>query len=839
MNLWEGVAVAALACVATALLLLVTGPPARSGPSAARGRGGAHARPLSLRPLRSRRAHGPAPAVVTSPAAGAEAPALDSPGVAGAPTPLSRRAELARAARLFRDYHGGRRLYLVALGLLVAEAATAVLTPWPIAYLIDYLQGARPDLRDAGWPSLLADPRTETVAVLTLAVLLLAMVNSAADSLAEICFARGGRVLGYHVRVALYSHLQRLSLALHDRLRTGDVLTRVTGDVTALEEFVTKSVSNLAGSLLVLAGTLGFLFWQSWQVALVALLVVPVLALVSNHYSRLIKVATKRQRAREGDLASGAQEMLTSIRVVQSYGHGGYDLQRFAEQSDASRRAAVEAAGVEARFSWVVSVLEALTIGTVVWIGLFLLDRRALTVGTLVLFILLIQNMFKPTRKIIKEWYQIGKVYASAERIADLLERRPAVVDAPDAVPVRRAAGHLTFDDVTFTYQLDPGDAAVFGDRSRRGPALSRVSFDVAPGEVLGLVGFSGAGKSTVAQLVPRLYDPQEGSVLLDGVDIRRYTLESLRAQVSVVLQETVLFRGTVADNIAYGRAGATREEVLEAALLANVHEFVDQLADGFDTMLDERAANLSGGQRQRIAIARAIVRNTPVLILDEPTTGLDGDSTQLVLRALRTLMQGKTTLIISHDLNLVRSADRVVVLERGQVVQSGRPQELVAAGGAYAALFPGQRAAAPDGARRRRPPPVRGGQRPDRRVQRQHAGGVSAVRAARGPEAGAPHPVRTPLRESLIARLPGLPQALDAHEVAAALVDTASGHVVESSTAGSLHVHDDGTCGVRYDLRVRSSATGPQQRRCSSSGGCSRTRRWPARTSSGGSCRW
>lgn len=661
MNLSPGVTVAVLGSLAAALLFVLMALMLKR----------LRREPTALRRLRRRPHAGPAPA-----------------GSGSAAPPLSRRAEFRRAVRLFRDYHGGRRVYLVALGLLIAEAATAVFAPWPIAYLIDYLQGARPDLREAGWPALLGDPRTETVAVLTLTILLLAMVNSAADSLAEICFARGGRVLGYHMRVALYSHLQRLSLSLHDRLRTGDVLTRVTGDVTALEEFVVKSVSNLAGSLLVLVGTLGFLLWQSWQVALIAVVVVPILALVSNHYSRLIKIATKKQRAREGDLASGAQEMLTSIRVVQSYGHGGYDLQRFAEQSDASRRAAVEAAGVEARFSWVVSVLEAVTIGAVVWIGLFLLDRQALTVGTLVLFILLIQNMFKPTRKIIKEWYQVGKVYASAERIADLLEREPAVVDAPDAVPVGQVQGHLRFDDVTFTYQLDAADAAVVGDAARRGPALRRVAFEVAPGEVLGIVGYSGAGKSTVAQLVPRLYDPDAGSIRLDGVDIRRYTLQSLRAQVSVVLQETVLFRGTVADNIGYGRAGATREQVLAAARLANVHEFVDQMADGFDTMLDERAANLSGGQRQRIAIARAFVRDTPILILDEPTTGLDGDSTQLVLRALLTLMRGKTTLIISHDLNLIRSADKVVVLERGRMVQRGCPEELLTAGGPYAELL-------------------------------------------------------------------------------------------------------------------------------------------------------
>ena len=720
MNASPGL-VAVLGSCTVVLLLALAALPRLQG----RGRRGRRPQSQHRRP---RRRLLPRPGLAGS-AAGRRQAEPSVPSIGGAATaPLTRRAELRRAARLFRDYHGGRRLYLVALCLLVAEAATAVLTPWPIAYLIDYLQGARSDLRDAGWPSLLADPRTETVALLTGAILLLAMVNSAADSLAEICFARGGRVLGYHMRVALYSHLQRLSLALHDRLRTGDVLTRVTGDVTALEEFVTKSVSNLAGSLLVLVGTVGFLLWQSWQVALIALLVVPVLSVVSNHYSRLIKVATKKQRAREGDLASGAQEMLTSIRVVQSYGHGGYDLQRFAEQSDASRRAAVEAAGVEARFSWVVSVLEAVTIGAVVWIGLFLLDRQALTVGTLVLFILLIQNMFKPTRKIIKEWYQIGKVYASAERIADLLERQPAVVDAPDAVPVGRVEGHLEFDDVTFAYHLDAADAAVVGDRSRRGPALSQVTFAVAPGEVLGLVGYSGAGKSTVAQLVPRLYDPDLGSVRLDGVDIRRYTLESLRAQVSVVLQETVLFRGTVAENIGYGRAGATREQVMEAAQLANVHEFVEPLADGYDTMLDERAANLSGGQRQRIAIARAFVRDTPILILDEPTTGLDGDSTQLVLRALRTLMRGKTTLIISHDLSLVRSADRVVVLEQGRVVQYGSPDELLASGGSYRDLF------AKGGAAVERARPIG----PVPRARAPHPGGNGRVQALSPPEAAA-----------------------------------------------------------------------------------------------------
>jgi ABC-type multidrug transport system fused ATPase/permease subunit len=595
--------------------------------------------------------------------------------------------DLRRMLRLFGRFMGSRKVYVVALILLIIEAATAVVEPYPIAYVIDFLQGARPSLRDLGWPTF-ASERTETLILLTIAIIGIAAINSAADSLTEVCMARGGRSLGYHMRVAMYSHLQRLSLAYHDQKRTGDVLTRVTGDVLVVEDFVVKSASNIVGSFLVLFGSFAFLLYQSWMVALVALVVIPLLAVISNFFSRRIKTASKTQRTREGELASTTQEMLSSIRLVQSYGRGKVDLERFSGQTAKSMTASLWAANIQAQFSFVIAIVEAAAISGVVWLGVWLVDRNAITIGTLVLFVLLLQNMFKPARKIVSEWYKIGKVFASMERIEDLLDREPGVHDMPDATESDRLTGKVSFDSVSFTYPAEHED----GSRAEsRPPVLQDISFDVAPAEVVALVGHSGAGKSTIAQLVPRLYDPDEGAVLVDDVDVRKLTLASLRSQVSLVLQETLLLSGTVAENIGYGIDDATPERIERAARLANAHDFITALPMGYDTELGERGATLSGGQRQRLAIARAFIRETPILILDEPTTGLDSDSARLVVSALRELMRGRSTIIMSHDASLIRCADRILVVSSGRIVESGRHDDLILTGRYYAELYGGQ----------------------------------------------------------------------------------------------------------------------------------------------------
>ncbi|MDQ1720430.1 MAG: ATP-binding cassette, subfamily bacterial, partial [Pseudonocardiales bacterium] len=593
---------------------------------------------------------------------------------------MSSRGDLGRTLALFRRFAAGQRRAFIAAGILLTlEAATAVYQPTLLGALINFLKDRR-SWSFAGF----TPPQDATIQVLAVAIIVVTAFNSLADSLAEISLAKGGRTIGYNLRVALFGHLQKLSLAYHLRRRTGDVLTRITGDVQALEEFVVESVSDLAGSFLLLAGTLAWLLYKSVQVALLALVIVPVLAVVSNFFARRIKAASKQLRAREGQLASTAQEMLSSISVVQIYGRGDYEQRRFAEESRSAMDAVLRTARLEAAFGFTVSVLEAGTIAAVVWIGALLL-HPAISAGLLVTFILQIQNMFKPTRRIIREWNTVGKIYASVERIGELFEREPAVEDRADARPAPRFSGDIEFRDVSFAYE--PGPDELNSDTPTR-LALNGLSFRVTPGDVVALVGHSGAGKSTIAQLVPRLYDPHAGAVLLDGEDIRDFTVESLRAQIAMVLQETVLFSGTVADNIAYGRPGASRERVIRAAQQAHAHDFILALPQGYDTVLGERAATLSGGQRQRLAIARGFIRDAPILILDEPTTGLDADSARGVLAALRTLVQGRSALIVSHDFKLIRSVDRILVLSAGRILEEGTPADLLARGGLYAELY-------------------------------------------------------------------------------------------------------------------------------------------------------
>ena len=613
-------------------------------------------------------------------------PTKNPPRHSAAPARTQKRhkSDVVRAFHLLRRHRGGTAPYVLTFIMLCFEALTAVLEPVPIAYTVDFVSGEVPSLRDRGFPAFMANEQWETIILLGLAIIAIAAINKGSDSLAEVFIARAGRELGYNIRVTMYDRLQKLSMAFHDKRRTGDVLTRVTGDVLVVEEFVVGSLSNIIASFLLLFGSFAVLFTQSREVALIAIVVVPLLALVANWFSLRLKRVSKEQRSKEGDLASTAQEMLSSIRLVQSYGRGHVDLERFSKQSDQSMRASLKIATIQAQFSWVIAVLEGLTIAGVVWLSYWLLTQDIITPGALVLFVLLISNMFKPSRKIVSEWYKVGKLLASTERIEELLEREPAVQDAPDAKDAPALTGRLGFDDVTFSYRPEHENPAESTSRT----VLHNISFVAEPGEVVALIGPSGAGKSSIAQLIPRLYDPDSGTVRIDGMDVRGFTLASLRRQVSLVLQETLLLTGTVAENIAYGIDDASPEQVEAAARLAHAHHFIQELPDGYDTVLGERGSTLSGGQRQRLAIARAFIRQAPVLVLDEPTTGLDPYSAAQVIEALRSLIEGRTTIIISHDLELVRCAHRVLALDAGRIVQEGTPEALADVGGLYADLF-------------------------------------------------------------------------------------------------------------------------------------------------------
>lgn len=619
-----------------------------------------------------------------------------------------------------------RRIFKLSVFMLTLEAITAVLirilVPGKVvAFAENWLAGTA------------TSSFIQTLVSITVGLVILTMINSLVDSMAEIYLAQGGRNVGYNIRVFLYNHLQKLSLSFHSQSRTGDILTRVTSDVASVEDFIVKDLSNFLGSLLSILTLLSamlisaVMIWRPLMlqdacyrlvpvdttfgdvciklkppqdvsgivgpaevfiIPLVALAIIPLLVLITNYFTYRIKAASKKLRSSEGELASSAQEMLTSIRVVQVYGQGSYEQSQFSGQSKKAMNAALEAAAYQARFSWIMSVVAAITIAIVIWIGIWIIISHpgTLKASALTVFIAWIDDMFKPTKKLIAEWNAFGKLSASLERIGDLMALKPEVHDKPGAIPAPPLRGRIEFQNVVFSYpSIEPSKKK---EDVKARPTLNRLSFTVHPGQVVAVVGHTGAGKSTIAQLIPRLYDPNEGVILIDGHDIRDYILESLRAQMSMVLQESILFTGSIVENIAYGRPDATGPEILEASKNANADEFITKMPDGYYTLLGERGSNLSGGQRQRIAIARAFIRDTPILILDEPSTGLDAESTDLVLQALRKLMKGKTTIIISHELNLIRDADKIIVIKEGQIEQMGTHDELIRAGGLYANLY-------------------------------------------------------------------------------------------------------------------------------------------------------
>ncbi|HET6821119.1 MAG TPA: ABC transporter ATP-binding protein, partial [Anaerolineales bacterium] len=604
-----------------------------------------------------------------------------------------------------------RRIFLLAALMLILEAASATFIPQVVAYAIKYVEtffGQGPEALAAGIGSIL-----QILVLVMVGVIGLTMLNSLCDSLAEIYLAQGGRQVGYNVRVFLYNHLQKLSLSFHTQSRTGDILTKVTSDVGAVENFIIGNLSDFVGSLLTLIFFLVAMIWRSWGVwertgelsvfslPLIALLIIPLMALITSYFTGRIKAASKRLRSSEGELASAAQEMLASIRVVQVYGQGKYEQSLFSGQSKKAMNAALEAASYQARFSWIVSVLSAVAQAVVIVVSVWLIFKvgnlAIMGIAELTLALKYIDDMFKPTKKLISEWNALGKLSASLDSIGELMALKPEVHDKPGAITAPPFHGRIEFRNVVFAYP-SIGSSKKKGDAKPR-PTLNGISFEVKPGEVLAVVGHTGAGKSTIAQLIPRLYDPNEGQILIDGRDIREFTLDSLRAEMSMVLQEAILFTGSIVENIGYGRPDASGADIIEAAQNANAHEFISKLPDGYYTTLGERGSNLSGGQRQRISIARAFVRDTPILILDEPSTGLDAESTELVLQALRKLMKGKTTIIISHELNLIRDADKIIVIKEGQIEQMGTHDELIRAGGLYANLYAmqsGQRAMVP-----------------------------------------------------------------------------------------------------------------------------------------------
>ncbi|GHF54601.1 protein-tyrosine-phosphatase [Streptomyces mashuensis] len=477
------------------------------------------------------------------------------------------------------------------------------------------------------------------------------------------------------LRSDLFRHLQGLSLGFFERRRPGDVLSRLTGDVEAVETFLLSGIVGAFSHLIELGVFLTVLFWLSWDLALVALLVAPLFWITARWFSRRIKAAAREQRRRSGTISAVAEESLGNIALVQAYNRQGREQRRFQAENLGNYRAEMASARIGALFAPVVDVLELGGVLVVMGMGAWELTQGRLTLGGLLVFLTLLTRLYGPVRRAARLSSTFYAASAAAERIIELFDQRPQVGQILFPSRLGRARGEVVLDAVTFRY---PG-----ADR----PALSGVSFRAGPGETLALVGASGAGKSTVAKLLLRFYDPQSGAVLMDGHDLRELRLDDLRENIAVLLQETLVLHGTVRENIAYGRPDATEAEIVAAARAADADAFVRDLPEGYDTVVGRRGLLLSGGQRQRLAIARAMVRDAPVLVLDEPTTGLDAESGHRILEPLRLLMTGRTTIIISHNLLTVRAADRIVLLEDGRVGDSGTHEELLARSPAYARL--------------------------------------------------------------------------------------------------------------------------------------------------------
>lgn len=583
---------------------------------------------------------------------------------------------LGRIVRRFAPQIRKQRLLIAGSFLaLLAETALRLLEPWPLKFIFDEILLKGFSTEAVTVPMLAGLSPTVLLSLLAGAIVLISALRAAAAYLSTVGMSLAATHIMTEIRGELYSHLQRLSLAFHSRAKSGDLITRVTYDVERLREATVTAALPLLTNVLTLLGMLGVMMWLNWQLALIAIAVFPLFILSSIHISKQIQTVARTQRKREGAMAATAAEAIGAIKVVQALSLQGLLEGMFSKQNQKSLKDGARTQRLAAGLERTVEVLVAIATAMILWRGVQLVQRGAVTPGELLVFITYLKTAFKPMRQLAKYTSQIAKATASGERVIDLLDTVPDIQDARGAIEAPPFRGSVRLQNVSFGYQ--PGEQV-----------LRQINFTVRAGERIALVGASGGGKSSLASLLLRLYDPIEGQILIDGHDLREYKVDSLRRQISVVLQDSMLFAVSVRDNIAYGALGASDADIEAAARLANAHEFILALPQGYDTILGERGATLSGGQRQRIAIARAAVRQSPIVILDEPTTGLDNENEHMVSEALDRLITGRTTFLITHNLQAAESADRIFYLEKGRILEQGTHTELMRLGRRYAAMY-------------------------------------------------------------------------------------------------------------------------------------------------------
>jgi subfamily B ATP-binding cassette protein MsbA len=599
-------------------------------------------------------------------------------GAAAAPAGGKRRL----VAQLLRPYRGWLAVILVAM---LVETAMTIAAPWPLKIVIDNVVGAHRPPEWLHWFRFvsLEHDKLELAAAAATAMLLIAVIGAVASYVDNYYTESVSQWVAYDLRLRVYDHLQRLSLQYYDRHQTGVLTSTLIDDVKTVQSFASSGTLDILVDLLTIAGMVGIMLWLEWDFALIAIGVAPFLLLFVARVNKAVKKATHEVRRRQADIMGVVQQGLESIRVVKAYGRQDLEESRLAAASRATVAAALAARRVKSLVSPAVAIVAAGCTAYVLWRGTALVLRDAMTVGALTVFLAYLAKFFKPVQELAKMANTIAQTAVAIERVTAILDADDVVPERADARSPGAVQGEIVFEGVAFAY--DP-----------KAPVLRDVNVKIAPGQFVGIVGPTGGGKSTVVSMIPRFYDPTEGRVLIDGADLRDLKLQELRGQIGFVLQDTVLFRGTIHDNIAYGRPAATDAEIVAAAKLANADEFIARMPDGYQSMVGERGLTLSGGQRQRIGIARAIVRNAPILILDEPTAALDTESERLVIEALGRLMKGRTVLTIAHRLSTIRDAHKIIVLKDGVVAEEGTHGELVAANGVYAELYRAQAGAPP-----------------------------------------------------------------------------------------------------------------------------------------------
>jgi subfamily B ATP-binding cassette protein MsbA len=582
---------------------------------------------------------------------------------------------------LIRPYRAW--LAIVFIAMLVEIAATLA-APWPLKLVIDDALGNHHLPHWLAWMHEYGGFGKHTLGVALfagVATLVIAAVGAIASYVDNYFTTGVGQWVANDLRLRVYEHLHRLSLRYYDHAKIGALVSTITTDVTTVQNFASSSTLDIVIDLITILFMIGLMFWLEWDFTLIAVAFTPFLLVFVFRFKRAVKAATRTVRVRQSEVLSVVQRGLGSIRVTKAFGRQDLELAHLEAASHATVAAALRARQVKSLMSPVVSMVVAICTAIVLWKGTSLIVAGTMTVGALTVYLAYLKQFFKPVKDLASMTSTIAQTTVALERIQTILSADDVIRERDDAIDPGRVRGAITFDRVHFGYEKDQ-------------PVLRDVSFKIEPGQVVGIVGPTGSGKSTVLSLLNRFYDPLSGQIRIDGIDVADLKLAGLRSQIAYVLQDSVLFSGTIRENIAYGRPDATDDEILAAAEVANAHEFIARMPLGYESLVGERGDTLSGGQRQRIAIARAVVRNSPILVLDEPTAALDAESERLVIQALRRLMEGRTVIMIAHRLNTLMDADKLIVFKDGAMVEEGTQEQLLARGGVFAELHRIQKSA-------------------------------------------------------------------------------------------------------------------------------------------------